>query len=76
MKKLKLEDLHVASFATTETTTDARGTVRAHSTGDSGSGSCWSFRDCSYDECTVNTRWDCSIDFCSHGGGCGPTTTM
>jgi hypothetical protein len=75
MKKLKLDDLEVKSFSTTAVSTE-RGTVNGHSTGTSGSGSCWSFTDCSYDECGVNSRFDCSIDFCSHGGGCGPTIAM
>ena len=64
-KKLKLEALDVASFPTTEAKVEKRGTVRAHG---------WTDYDCSMTSCTTtDTRWDCSIDFCSEGGGCGPT---
>lgn len=49
MKKLKLDELEVASFSTTPQPREKRGTVV-------GNGITW---DC------PNTQWDCSIDFCS-----------
>ena len=58
MKKLKLEALEVATFATTPQVALERGTVR----GNEASGDLCS---------TQDTRWDCSIDFCSHG--CPPS---
>ena len=66
MKKLRLEDLQVATFATTPEKREERGTVFGNDS---------SIEDCSNLRCTTtDTRWDCSIDFCSHDGGCGPTT--
>lgn len=53
MKKLKLDDLRVASFETATEVTDLRGTVRGHAP-------------TLVETNCAGTRWDCSIDMCSH----------
>ncbi|HEU0054621.1 MAG TPA: hypothetical protein VFQ39_15645 [Longimicrobium sp.] len=59
MRKLRLEELDVASFPTTEGERHDFGTVRAHER---------TQVECSGKFCTTaNTANNCSIDFCTHG---------
>lgn len=59
MKKLRLEDLSVATFPTTEAGEEDLGAVYAH---------ILTRADCSGKFCTTaNTANNCSIDFCTHG---------
>ncbi|HEX8392138.1 MAG TPA: pinensin family lanthipeptide [Longimicrobium sp.] len=60
MKKLKLDELQVASFETATAAPEVRGTVR-------GNAPTLVETDC------AGTRWDCSIDMCSHS--CPLTTS-